>query len=124
MIRKMENVKTVSRNGRIAEEIHKAVAKAISLKTFDITKIFVTITHVDLSPDKKNAKIFFTLFKDEFSEKEKVLAVLNQQAGALRMELASTVRLRVVPKLAFFYDDSLQRGRNVSNLIDQLAKKS
>jgi len=44
---------------------------------------------------------------------------LNRASGFLRTELSSRMSLRMVPKLSFVYDASVERGAHLSELIDQ-----
>ena len=76
----------------------------------------VTITEVDVAPDLSSAKVFFSTF--EGVDLEEVMKVLQGEAKALRKMLAHTLNLRLTPKLNFIYDESIERGRRISVLID------
>ena len=51
-------------------------------------------------------------------EIEENLKALKKAAGFLRTLLAKRLRLRVVPKLQFYYDSSIEQGQRLSDLID------
>lgn len=49
-----------------------------------------------------------------------VVRALNDRAGHFRHELAKVLSMRVVPKLSFQYDASIERARHLTTLIDSL----
>ena len=54
-------------------------------------------------------------------EKQEILNALASAAGFLRNELAKRLRLRRIPELSFYWDDSIERGSHVLELIDQVS---
>ena len=79
----------------------------------------VSITEVDTSPDLKYAKVFISGMCDE-GEKKETLSVLVSASGFLRNELARRLRLRHIPELDFRWDDSIEQGAHILELIDQV----
>ena len=77
-----------------------------------------TITYVDVSPDLKSARVYFTLLAGQAGA-EPVLAAFKRAAAHLRRELAGRVSLRAVPELKFYFDASIERGDRLSRLIDK-----
>jgi len=86
---------------------------------------FVAITDVSTSHDLKYAKVFVSCVGVE-QEKEKILEALASASGFLRNELAKRLRLRHIPELSFKWDDSIERGAHLLELIDavNVASKS
>jgi len=82
----------------------------------------VTVTGVELSPDYRHAKVFFTALGAP-STLAGVLEGLQHAAGFLRSRLAASLRLRVAPDLHFEYDESVERGDRLSRLIDEATGK-
>ena len=80
---------------------------------------FVAITEVVTSPDLKYAKVYVSCINGQ-QEEEKILGVLNTAAGFLRTELARNVRMRRVPELTFLWDNSIEHGDHILQLIDEL----
>jgi len=78
---------------------------------------FVAITDVSTSPDLKYAKVFVSCIGGN-QEKQEILAVLTSASGFFRNELAKRLRLRHIPELNFKWDDSIERGAHLSELID------
>jgi ribosome-binding factor A len=81
---------------------------------------FVTVTEVSTSLDLKSAKVFISRIGDK-GEKEATLSVLTAASGFFRNELAKRLKLRYIPKLTFHWDDSIERGAHLLNLIDMVA---
>ena len=101
---------------RLGDLIQREVSYLIRQEVRDPRFGMITITSVDVSPDVKHAKIFFTVL-----EKEKLpetLAGLNRSAGFLRSQLAKRIQMYTTPELRFVYDESVERGDHLSRLID------
>ena len=81
---------------------------------------FVTVTEVSTSPDLKYAKIFISRIGGE-QEKQETLGALASASGFLRNELAKHLKLRRIPELSFQWDDSIERGAHLLELIDQVS---
>ena len=84
---------------------------------------FVTVTEVVTSPDLRHAKIFVSHIGSE-EEKQETLGVLVAASGFLRNELARRLRLRRIPELSFHWDDSIERGTHLLEIIDQVSTDS
>lgn len=110
--------KDYPRSRRIAEQIQRELSEIIRLELKDPRVGMITLTDVEVTPDIEHAKIFFTRLGD-VADQESVTHALQHAAGFLRTELAHRMRLRAVPQLRFEYDESVERGVRLSNLIDQ-----
>lgn len=105
----------VSRNKRVEDVIHKAIAGALS-KDFKDPRIgMVTVLSVSLTKDLKSARIYVSVLEEE--KVAETLAILNKGVGFFRSCLASSLRLRVVPRIQFFFDESIVRGSRMEALI-------
>lgn len=108
--------KQTNRPLRVAELIKRELAVSIP-RTFDDPRAQqVTITHVEVSPDLKSARVYFTLLGGA-ADAEPVLRTFKRAAGHLRRELAARVTLRVIPELRFYFDASVERGDRLERLI-------
>jgi len=81
---------------------------------------FVSVTEVTLSPDLKHAKVYVSTLGSEVN-KEDLLAGFSKASGFLRRELAAHLRLRQMPELSFHYDDSIERGARLLELMSELS---
>jgi len=80
---------------------------------------FIAITEVSISPDLRYAKIFVSHIGNE-EQKQETMNALASASGFFRRELAQRIRLRHMPELIFQWDDSIERGVHLLDLINQV----
>jgi ribosome-binding factor A len=80
---------------------------------------FVTVTEVSISPDLRYAKVFISCIGSEEIKRDS-LSGLAAATGFLRSQLAKRLRLRRIPELSFHWDDSIERGAHLLQLIDEV----
>lgn len=107
-----------SRPHRVAEQIQRELAELLQLELKDPRVGMVTLTDVEVTPDYAHAKVYFTFLNQGRSLVE-TLAGLNHSSGFLRSQLAHRMRLRIVPQLHFVFDSSVERGVQLSHLIEE-----
>jgi ribosome-binding factor A len=107
-----------SRASRVAEVIQREVAVIIQSEMKDPRVADVTVTYTKMSRDMSTARVHFIRPGDEDDIRD-TLRVLNKATGFIRHELAERVDLRYIPNVRFFYDASIERGRHVTELIDE-----
>ena len=78
----------------------------------------ITVTEVSVSKDLNQAKVFFSVMGSE-EDKQQVYKGLHAAAPFLRRSLASRLSLRHMPHLAFYRDDSLEKGARLFELMNQ-----
>ncbi len=79
---------------------------------------FITITSVKVSPDLKTAKIYISVLPKD--KREVVLGKIKSASGFIRSELASRIRIKFVPELKFFIDDTLDYVEKIEGLIKKI----
>lgn len=108
-----------NRKGRINEEIMRELSTLIrTLKDPRITGL-VSITHVDVTPDMRYAKVFISRLGEQSDLKECIKG-LRSAGGYLRRELAQRLTIRYTPELQFEADDSMVHGARISELLGGL----
>jgi ribosome-binding factor A len=105
------------RAARVADQIQRELAELVGREVKDPRVGRVTITHVDVSADMSHATVYVTDLAGKAHAGETV-AALARTAGFLRHELAHRLDLYSVPQLHFAYDDSIESGIRLSQLID------
>lgn len=106
-----------ARSARIADQIQRSLAELIRTEVRDPRVGMVTLTGVELSRDQSHAKVFFTVLGPPAAGAE-ALEGLARAAGFLRSQLSHELTTRKVPELHFAYDESVERGVRLSQLID------
>ena len=81
---------------------------------------FTAVTEVSTSPDLKYAKVLVSRICSE-SEKQETLRALTAASGFLRGELTRRLKLRRIPELTFQWDESIERGARLLELIDKIS---
>ena len=105
-----------SRTDRIADQIQREIAELVRLQINDPGVRLVTITGVEVAGDYSHAKVFFTRLDGKHQEAQNGL---ERATGFIRSQLAKSIKLRIMPKIHFVYDASVERGSHLSQLIDQ-----
>ncbi len=111
-----------SRADRVRKTLMKELSEVIRRNVKDprIAGI-VSITDIDLSSDFSMAKVYISVYGSE-SEKTNTLQALEDNASKVRFEVGKRVRLRHTPEIIFKFDDSLERGSKITELIDKISK--
>ncbi|HQU79906.1 MAG TPA: 30S ribosome-binding factor RbfA [Azonexus sp.] len=114
--------KGFQRSDRVAEQVRRDLADLIQSELKDPRVGMISLTAVELTPDYAHAKVFFTTLAAEHLEE--VERGLKRAAGFLRRELGRRIHIHTLPELHFIYDNSLERGSSLSQLIDKASALS
>ena len=79
-----------------------------------------TITGVSVSPDLGLARVYISVFP--INKAEEVFKHLDDIKSEVRLKLGKKIgsRVRIVPELAFFHDDTEEKASKIDNLINKL----
>lgn len=117
----MPQKKGFARSDRVTEQIRRELADLIRLELKDPRVNLVTLTDVEITADYTHAKVFYTTLADS-DQREELARGLKRSAGFLRRELGKRIRIHHTPELHFIYDGSVERGTQLSALIDQAVR--
>jgi ribosome-binding factor A len=110
---------TSRRQRRVSELIHRELSVLLQREVRDPRLADITITSVQVTPDLLIARVYFVVLGDK-DQAQEALAGLESAGGFLRTQLASRVRLRLAPELAFELDRSAEYGRRIDELLSQI----
>jgi ribosome-binding factor A len=110
-----------ARMRRVDEAVRAVLSDAIGRDLQDPRVGFVTVTGVKTSPDLRHARVYVSVLGDEWARSES-LAGLRSAHGLLQGRLASELALKHTPALTFHYDDSVDRGMRIGELIDEVSE--
>lgn len=111
---------TYKRNERVGDLIKEEIASMVLHGEIKDPRIgFVTITHVKLTPDLKDAKVYFSQIGTD-AGKSKSRDGLNSAVGYIRRTLAKRLSLRHIPVISFVYDDSLEYSEHIEKVIKEI----
>jgi len=103
------------RTEKISELIKKEISIIFLQKIIDPALGMLTITDVKVTPDVKIAKIYISVFNKE--KRADTLSKIESINGYIRSELAHRIKLRFVPELKFFIDETLDYVEKIESLI-------
>ena len=109
------------RSKKVASEIKENLSWLIEHKLRDPQKGFITLTRVRLSADLKIANVYYSVLGKE-EEREAAGQALKRATAFLKHELGNRIRLRYLPELRFFYDDSLEYSDRIAKLLNLIHK--
>ena len=115
--------KSFSRRDRVAEQVRREIAELIRSEVKDPRVGMISITDVEVTPDYAHAKVFFSTLGGSAQVAE-VLAGLSKASGFLRRELGKRIRIHTTPQLHFVFDESLERGMDMDQLIREAVSLS
>ncbi len=105
---------------RVDEAVRAVLSEAISSQLKDPRIGFVTVTGVKTSPDLRHARVYVSVLGDELQRAES-LQGLRSAHGFLQHRVATELTLKHTPTLSFHYDESVDRGMRISELLDEHA---
>ena len=110
--------KTFHRTDRVSAQIRRDLGTLVHAAVREYGLPSVSVSDVEVTRDMAHAKVFVTALVPERSVE--AVKGLRELAVELRMALARAMKLRHVPELHFHYDDSVDRGERIDNLLRDL----
>lgn len=105
-----------SRPSRIGDQLRVELSDLIARQVHDPGIGFLTITHVKVSPDLQVARVYYTTLGDDKARRESGRA-LGRATPFLRRQIGARLRLKRVPQLEFSYDESIERGDRIEQIL-------
>lgn len=110
-----------NRMNKVDEELKKEISNIISLelKNPHLTGL-ISVSKVKTTPDLRYARVYVTMINEK-SKKEN-LSILKQSSGYIRSAIAKKVNLRYTPELIFEFDESLEYGSRIDEILKDITK--
>ena len=109
-----------TRPSRVGDQLRAEIADLLAREVHDPGIGFLTITHVNVSPDLQVARVYYTTLGDEKARRDTSRA-LGRATPFLRRQIGSRLRLKRVPLLEFFFDESIERGDRIERILNDLS---
>lgn len=103
---------------RINHSLVREISYILMTEVKDEDIKFVTITDCKTTNDLSFAKVYFTVLDDK--KRETTLEALKNASGFIRRELADRVEIRHIPELEFVYDESIEYGKKIEDIIEKI----
>ncbi len=107
-----------SRPERVAEAIQRELSILLQQKVRDSRISLVTVSKVQMTPDLKQAKVYFLLPKGESSSK--ALKGMERAKGFFRTSIARALNLRFTPELVFYYDQQNEEIERLEAIFSEI----
>ncbi|KPJ97972.1 MAG: hypothetical protein AMK71_12175 [Nitrospira bacterium SG8_35_4] len=106
------------RSARVSDLIREEVADIIMNRIKHKTLGFITVTGAKVSDDLRNATIYLSVLDP--GENEKTVRKLQSSASFIKKELGRRLKMKYIPKLKFRIDESIEYGRKIDSILDEL----
>jgi ribosome-binding factor A len=107
------------RTERVAGEVQQALARAMQTDFSDLSDGLITVTKVRMSPDLRSGRIYISLLGGT-RPPERTLEKIKTETPRLRAAIAKAIRLRYVPELHFYLDDTQAEVARVETILKQI----
>jgi len=86
-----------------------------------LNNVLTSVSRVEMSPDLRNAKVYIS-FYDEHDQSDAIFHLILENVKQLRHHIAKNVRLRYVPELRIFKDDSMEYADRINKILRDLGE--
>lgn len=113
--------RSTPRTERVGQQIYELLASLLLFDVSDPRLKRVQITGVEVTTDLKLADVYYIMIdQDDPTPSEDEQDALERCGGFLRKRLGDQLSMRYTPELRFSYDESVQRGRRIEELLDDV----
>lgn len=113
----------ISRTYRLDSEYKKEISNIIntSLKNrCPFLSGIISVTGVSVAPDLKTARVMVSIYAKSAEAESLSFRTLRENAGFIRHELSQVMRMRTVPSLEFYLDNSIEYGAHMDELFNKI----
>jgi len=104
------------RHERLNKVLHQLISQIVQFELGDQRLEGITIEYVTVSPDLRDATVFFSVFDEK--KKNTTRMGLISAKRYLHRKIAESLNLRITPKLHFKYHDIENRAQHLQNIIE------
>jgi ribosome-binding factor A len=99
--------------------MRREIGEIIDRKLKDPRIGMVTVTGVSVTPDLRYARVYFTVLGEQ-EELQQARDGLESARTFIQGEVGRRIRMKYTPELSFHFDESLQRGIHIDNILKEL----
>jgi ribosome-binding factor A len=107
--------KSFHRSDRVAAQLRRELGQLVHDAVREHSLPSVSVSDVEINREMEHAQVFVTALQSERAKE--ALAGLKDHAREIRYKLAQRVKMRHVPELHFHYDDSVDKGERIEQLL-------
>lgn len=105
---------------RVEEMVKRVIGESLISEVRIPKEELVTVTSVDMSPDLRNARVFFSILAETEEEKQKIFQDLQSRRKKFRRIVGREIELRLVPTLKFEIDNTAEEAARIEELIQKI----
>lgn len=113
----------MARLEKVNEELKREISEIVQYKLKDPRLGFITITKVEITPDLRNAKVYYSVL-GSVQEEAKAQQGLESSAGYVRKLIGDTIKMRYTPELIFKIDKSAEYSVNIFKRLKEIKDES
>lgn len=104
---------------RLNEQLKQDISQIVQMEVHDprVTGHFITVLEVDTAPDLSHAKIYISIFE---GDKFKIIEGLNHSSGFIQSLLLKRIKIRKIPRLEFFLDETNIRAERINRILHKI----
>lgn len=110
-----------TRQNKVRQLLKQEVSDIIRREIKDPRLGFLTVTDAEITADLKHSKVYVTILGDE-QERKQSMDVLKHAQHFIRQEFGKRVRMKILPDIQFFYDESVDRGVRIFELLEEIKR--
>jgi len=104
---------------KINEELRREISQIVQYKLKDPRLGFITVTKVEVTPDLRCAKVFYSVL-GSVQEEAKAQQGLNSSAGFVRRLIGEVIKMHYTPELIFKLDKSAEYSVNIFKQLEEI----
>ena len=108
-------MKGYKRTDRVSAQLRRELGTLVQAAIREHGLPFASVSDVEVTRDMAHAKVFVTALQPERAAE--AIKGLKTLAPEIRHQLSQAVKMRHVPELHFHYDESLDRGERIDQLL-------
>lgn len=110
------------RTVRVAEVLRKELSACMT-ESLDLEGLLITISSIELPPDMKQAFVYVSTLNPEV-EQETALKLLNRNRARWQSSIGRQLGIKFTPQLVFRFDDAIERGDRVMEILTQIERQT
>jgi ribosome-binding factor A len=107
--------RSFNRTDRVSAQLRRELGTLVHAAVREHGLPSVSVSDVEVTRDMAHAKVFVTALAADTAAA--AVKALKELAPELRFQLGRTLRMRHTPELHFHYDDSVDRGERIDELL-------
>ncbi|OFW26476.1 MAG: ribosome-binding factor A [Acidobacteria bacterium RIFCSPLOWO2_12_FULL_66_21] len=118
----MELILSSERPARVGDQIRAELGELLAREVHDPGIGFLTLTRVTVTADLQQARVYYTTLGDDKARRDTARA-LGRATPFLRRQIGRRLRLRRVPELTFFFDESIEGADRIERILRDLSSE-